>query len=434
MNAGSGGDFQSPTAFLGEFRGWQAAYLSNGLVRVAAVPDIGGRLMAYDLADTPYLFVDPDLAGKLFSAAENQGSGELADWKNYGGDKTWPAPQGWDGPDQWPGPPDAILDTGCYRLVELGSTGAEAWVRMVSPAGSPTGVQITREARIAAGTSRLQLHLIFTNIANRPIRWSIWDVAQLRADRVGPNGQLTYEPGCVITAPTNPRSRFPAGYNVMFGAADNPQWRVENGLFVAPYRFEIGKVGLDSRGGWIAFANTATGYAFAERFAVEPDGDYPDAGADIECWTVGRGQVATLSYDETSGPFLMETEVLGPFRDIAPGASASFDIEWGACRCDGPVLDVTDAGCVTRPPSMVVHDGQAALTGAFGVFDVGLLELAWLADDGAVLATESLGPVTPTALVRVDHVAAPPIQAARLRLDVVTPTGRRHQLTGARLF
>ncbi len=421
------------TAAGGDFRGWQAAYLSNGLVRVVAVPDIGGRLMAYDLADTPYLFVDPALAGKLFSAAENQGRGELADWKNYGGDKTWPAPQGWDGPDQWPGPPDAILDTGRYRLAELGSTGAEAWVRMVSPAGSPTGVQITREARIRSGSSRLALRLAFTNIADRPIRWSIWDVVQLRADRLGPDGRLTYEPGCVVTAPTNPHSRFPAGYNVMFGAADNPQWRVESGLFVASYRFEIGKVGLDSRGGWIAFANTATGYAFAERFAVDPDGDYPDAGADVECWTVGRGQVATLSYDEASGPFLMETEVLSPFRVIEPGGATSFDIEWGACRCAGPVLAVSEAGCISRPLTVTAADGQVTLAGAFGVFDVGRLELAWLAADDAISGTESLGPVTPTALVQLAYVGTPPAQATGLRLDVRTSDGQRRQLTGAEL-
>ena len=419
-----------------DFRGWQAAYLTNGLVRVAAVPDIGGRLMAYDLADYSYLFVDPELAGKLFTAAENQGRGELADWKNYGGAKTWPAPQGWDGLDQWPGPPDAILDTGRYRLAELISTGAEARIRMVSPLGSPTGVQITREARIAAGTSRLNLCLTFTNIGERPIRWSIWDVVQLRADRLGPDGRLTYEPGCVVTAPANTRSRFPAGYNVMFGAPDNPQWRTDQDqeLFIATYRFEIGKVGLDSRGGWIAFANTATGYAFVERFAAEPGGDYPDAGADVECWTVGRGQVATLSYDETSGPFLMETEVLSPFRDIAPAATANFDIEWSACRCAGPILAVTAGGCVTRHLSVALSDGQATLTGTFGVFDMGELDLIWLADGGAMLASEPLGLVTPLALVQLDHRAAPPVQAAGLRLDVVTPDGQRRELASASLL
>ena len=424
------------TIATADFRGWQAASLSNGLVRLAAVPDIGGRLMAYDLGDYPYLFVAPDLAGKLFTTAENQGDGSLAAWKNYGGDKTWPAPQGWDGPEQWPGPPDAILDAGRYHLVELSSTGSEARLRMVSPAGSPTGVQITREARIAAGTSRVNLHLSFTNIADRPVRWSIWDVVQLRAERIGSDGRRAYEPGCVVTAPENPHSCFPAGYNVMFGAPDNPQWCAEHdqGLFVGKYMFEIGKVGLDSRGGWIAFANRATGYAFVERFAIESEGEYPDAGASIECWTVGRGQVASLSYDETSGPFLMEAEVLSPFRDIAPGAIASFDIEWGACRCAGPILDVTAGGCVSRHLTVTSSGGHAALAGAFGVFDVGRLELTWLDRGGAALASEHLESVTPLTLVQLDRRTTPPARAAGLRLDVVTPDGQCRELTAARLI
>ena len=184
-------------------------------------------------------------------------------------------------------------------------------------------------------------------------------------------------------------------------------------LFAGTYMFEIGKVGLDSRGGWIAFANTATGYAFVQRFGVEPDGDYPDAGADIECWTVGRGHVATLTYDENSGPFLMETEVLGPFRDIAPAATASLDIEWGACRCAGPVLDVTEAGCVSRHLAVAVEAGQAMLTGIFGVFDVGRLELIWLDGEGAGLTGESLEPVTPLARGAVGLPRGPPRASGR---------------------
>ncbi|MCS7061047.1 MAG: hypothetical protein RMN25_07745 [Anaerolineae bacterium] len=415
------------------FWGWPAAFLTNGLLRVAAVPDIGGRLMAYDLGDFPFLFVDPHLAGKLFSPAENQGDGSLAAWKNYGGDKTWPAPQGWDGPHQWPGPPDPILDTGRYTLAELAADGHSAWLSMVSPPGSPTGVQITRRAAIVAGSSRVQLRLTFTNIARHPIRWSIWDVAQLRADRPGPGGRPTWEPGCVVTAPLNPQSRFARGYNVMFGAPDNPQWQVEGDLFVARYQFEIGKVGLDSRGGWIAFANTAAGYAFAERFAIEPQADYPDAGADIECWTVGRGRVATLSYDENSGPFLMETEVLSPFYDIAPGDSADFEIEWGACRCDGPVVKVSEAGCVTQPLTIRLHEGRAQVNGVFGVFDVGHLELVWLNSVGTALAGEVLQPVNPLVLARVAHQTSVPASAVTARLDVVAQTGGRRALASARL-
>ena len=87
-----------------------------GWCTLVAVPDIGGRVMAYDLGDYAYLYVDPDLAGRLFTPEENQGDGSLAAWKNYGGDKTWPSPQGWDTEQQWHGPPDPVLDSGRYRV------------------------------------------------------------------------------------------------------------------------------------------------------------------------------------------------------------------------------------------------------------------------------------------------------------------------------
>ncbi len=112
-----------PTAVRGNFRGWDAAFLANEIVRLGLVPDIGGRVMAYDLGDTPLLYVNPDLAGKLFTPEEHQGDGSLGAWKNYGGDKTWPAPQGWDTDDQWHGPPDNMLELGPLHARCSGSRG-----------------------------------------------------------------------------------------------------------------------------------------------------------------------------------------------------------------------------------------------------------------------------------------------------------------------
>jgi len=83
---------------------------------------------------------------------------------------------------------------------------------------------------------------------------------------------------------------------------------------------------------------------------------------------------------------------------------------------------------------VALSDGQATLTGTFGVFDVGELELIWLADGGAMLASERLGLVTPLALVQLESRTAPPVQAAGLRLDVVTPDGQRRELASASLL
>ena len=54
---------------------------------------------------------------------EHAGDGDDSfNWKNYGGAKTWPAPQGWDGEGQWPGPPDPVLDSGTLRVMKRAKT------------------------------------------------------------------------------------------------------------------------------------------------------------------------------------------------------------------------------------------------------------------------------------------------------------------------
>ncbi|MFN8474375.1 MAG: DUF4380 domain-containing protein [Anaerolineae bacterium] len=413
----------SCTVERGQFRGWDAVYLRNGLVTLAAVPDIGGRIMAYDLADYPFVFVDPELAGKLFSAEENWGDGSLNAWKNYGGDKTWPAPQGWETDEQWHGPPDPVLDSGRYRVADLGATADRAWLEMVSPPDPKTGVQIGRKVTLAAGASRVSLDLTFTNTLDRVTRWSIWDVLQLRADRVLENGALAVEPSCAVTVPLNPRSQFPRGYNVMFGAPDNPQWQVDaaKGLFIAPYRFEIGKVGLDSTAGWIAFSNDAAKCAFVANFDVARGADYPDGGATVEAWTTGRGKVGNFDY-ESSPVYLMEIEVLSPLYSFAPGESRTFTVRWGACRCDGPVVDVAPAGCVASPLRAERADG-VRLSGAFGVFDPGILQVVARDAQGQVLKQMDLQRVTPMTPVHLDLLLDLPDHTNTCELQVATERG-----------
>jgi hypothetical protein len=415
-----------------DFRGWSAAYLKNDLITLVAVPDIGGRIMAYDLGPYPYLYVDRNLAGKLFSVEVNQGDGSLAAWKNYGGDKTWPAPQGWDNADQWAGPPDAILDTGRYHLDTLRSDDTMATIKMISPTGSRTGVQITRQATIHAASSRVTLDLSFHNTANRRVRWSIWDVVQLDAEHVLPDGTLGPETNCVVTAPINPHSKFEQGYTVIFGDAANPQWRTdkEAGLFIGDYRWEIGKVGLDSRTGWAAFANTAANQAFAARYVAFPDQEYPDNGAGVEFWTVGRGKVANLDYEQ-SDIYLMEVEILSPFQTIEPDQAASFRIEWGACRCPGPIVGVNEGGCTGRK-LQVKRDGlDVHLTGAFGVFDRGQLELEWLDRAGSILESAALGPVSPLGTVLLDQLV--PVSSTATQVRLIVSNGTRKLLAHATL-
>lgn len=406
------------------FHGWNAYEIGNGLIRLVAVPDIGGRIMAYDLGPYPYLYVDRPLAGKLFSPEENQGDGSLAAWKNYGGDKTWPSPQGWDNDDQWAGPPDCILDTGYYHLDAFSADIASATIKMTSPAGSPTGVQITRQATIRPSSSRVTLDLSFRNISQRNIRWSIWDVVQLAAERITADGNLAPETGCVVSAPLNPASRFDAGYYIMFGDPKNPQWKSDQqaGLFFGDYQWEIGKVGMDSRAGWAAFANNASQQAFVARYTAQPRQEYPDDGAGVEFWTVGRGKVANLDYEQ-SQIYLMEVEILSPFEHIEPGQTAFFRIEWGACRCPGPILDVTEGGCVGRKLLARHTGGYIHVSGGFGVFDVGRLRLDLIGPSGLALDSVDLGTVCPLGVVTLDQILPSSQSMSQARLVVNTQAG-----------
>jgi hypothetical protein len=389
------------------FRGWPAVRLANGLVQLVAVPAIGGRVMAYDLGGHPFLFVDPTLAGKLFTPEEHQGDGSLAAWKNYGGDKTWPAPQGWETDAQWHGPPDPVLDSGVYEVSDLQASETGSALRMTSPPDARTGVQISRAFALAPQSTRVQVDLTFRNISVRPVQWSIWDVVQLNAGRTLPDGSYDYDPTCCITAPLNPKSRFPLGYNVMFGAASNPQWQVRDGLFYAPYLWQIGKVGIDSPGGWIAFHHGSHRVAFVTRFSHWPGAEYPDDGATVECWTIGAGQVGNLDYEGT-GIYLMETEVLSPRHTILPGTTAGFALEWAACACGGPVVDVQAGGCAAESLNVRWDVGAAHVRGRFGVFDAGELVATWHSPHALEAGRLSLGLVHPQEEVLLDAALAAP--------------------------
>lgn len=193
-----------------------------------------------------------------------------------------------------------------------------------------TGIQIHRRLALGAASSRIQRHSR-SKCSDRTVCWSIWHVVQRAADMELPGGEHSHDPSCCVTAPVNPHSRFDRGFNVMFGAEDNPQWGSAMVCCAAANQWDLqDRNGLGLRP--IAFHRGSKGFAFVERFVYVPGGEYPDGGASVECWTVGAGQVSNLDY-AGSGIYLMETEVLSPMYTIPPGTSASFALEWASCAC-----------------------------------------------------------------------------------------------------
>ena len=409
-----------------DFHGWQAIRLSNGIVELVAVPDIGGRIMALDLGAYPYLWFDRNLAGKLFSAEENQGDGGIGSWNNYGGDKTWPAPQGWERADQWHGPPDAVLDTGRYTLETLDGGGGAASIRMSSAPDPRSGVQISRQCTLHPGGGRVSLHLEMTNISDQERTWSIWDVVQVDATSRDASGEESYNEQAWLYIPTNPDSRFARGYNVMFGEEDNPEWQsdLRPDLLGAQYLYRLGKIGVDSPAGWVAFVNQETDFAFCQRFPYFPDESYPDGGASVECWTTGHGEsVGGLDFGKLN-LYHVEAEILGPLRRMAPGATQSLDIDWCVARCPGPIVDVTAAGCCHQPLQAESAGASIRLRGVFGVFYVGDVQVVWLDDGDGEVEAETLAAANPLDVLTVDIVRAAPPAARAVQLLVRDTEGQ----------
>ena len=318
------------------YRGWEAVRLSNGLVELHIVPDIGGRIIQFSFEGHEYLFLNDKLAGKILPYKEGE-------WNNYGGDKLWPAPQGWDTPDEWPGPGDPVLDGGRFSWEIVSPKGKEASIRLVSPPDKErTGIQFSRVVMLRAGQPKVFFENNMTNVSNRRISWGIWSVTQIDAssrDGEGYNAQLDFY--CDL----NPRSLFRRKYCVLHGLVNNFAWMpdYQRKLFRGHYNYLVGKVGIDSPGGWLASVDGKTGYVLVQRYKHFPGRRYPD-DCSVEFWINGAGSfIAAKKLVENQPnpektPYLFEMEILSPLVSLRPGQSYTFETEWEAFKGDFPAL------------------------------------------------------------------------------------------------
>ena len=425
------GNLMAAEARTADYRGWKSLELTNGLVEVHVVPDIGGRVIQFKLGEFEFFWVNPQLAGK---APPPSGLDPQGNWLNYGGEKLWPAPQGWDNDQQWPGPPDAILDGGPHAGSIRTPKGNSAAVRLVSRPDPRTGIQFSRVIRLFDGSSHVHVDATMTNADRRPRRWGIWSVMQHDAsNRSGPG----YNKNLRVWCPISPKSVLPGGYKVMFGDADNPSFQPDQQrrLMQVHYQRRVGKIGMDCSAGWMATVNGAAGYALVQRFPCFPEKKYPD-GASVEIWLHGAGKYVTggkvheMKDDPIETPYFLETEILSPFAELKPGQSYTFGQDWYAASVGGdyPVLGCTDVGVTCEPFWAKVADGKTTLAGRFGVFYRGKLDVAFLDAEGKRLShvptDRRVGPEKPLVLDGDFKAPAPPPGATQAVLLVVDDARR----------
>ncbi|MGA2498654.1 MAG: DUF4380 domain-containing protein [Tepidisphaeraceae bacterium] len=410
-----------------QYKGWKSLSLSNDLIEVQVVPDIG-RVIQVRLGDFEYLWVNPQLAGKVPSPT---GLAPDGGWLNYGGDKLWPAPQGWDNDRQWPGPPDAVLDGSPHkgRIVAEKDSGLST-VELTSRPDPRTGIQFERQIHVRDGIAGVSFDSKMTNIDSKPRRWSIWQVTQLNATNRSGAG---FNPEMRCYSPANPGSIFPRGYLEMFGLINNPSFKLDRGagLVTGHYQRLVGKIGIDNSAGWIATVDGTAGYVFVERFDYQPGKKYPD-DTSAQFWMNGAGQIVCGSKivdckdDPVETPHLIENEVLGPLTELKPAESCSFHLDWHLAKIGGayPILDCSPLGVACEPFVARRTDGKLHLSGRFGAFLPGKLSIALLDSSGKqIAAAPSDLTVSPTSPLVLSLDVNAPLETNTVSLLLVNTRG-----------
>jgi hypothetical protein len=409
------------------FRGWNSQRLGNWLVELQIVPEISGRVIQLTMGNKEFLWVNPQLAGKL---PPEGGVGPDNAWLNYGGDKLWPAPQGWDNAEQWPGPPDAVLDGGAYEMKVLSSGGGKASVLLTSGKDKRSGIQFSRVISVYDGSTRVSFEATMKNIDTKPRRWGIWAHTQLDGRKKGGGCNTEMNAYC----PLNPKSHFTNGYSVIFGDEKNPSFQPDaaKNLMRVQYQYKVGKIGLDSPAGWVATVDGISGKVFVQRFVFEQGSEYPD-GSSVEFWLNGLGSFKAwgkdnvMPADPVKNPYVFESEVLSPFAKLQPGESYTWKYDWyltsiGAGKSE--VVDCTSAGVVAEPLSAKVENGKIRLKGRFGVFAQGTLVVVVKDAQGKdVERNKLIEGVFPVIPVVIDQAVAMPAGTASVSLVLVDGAG-----------
>lgn len=412
------------------FRGWQSLELKNQFVQLNVTPQLGGRILGYRLGTHSFLWSNPGLQGQVPPPTR---LGPDESWLNWGGDKLWPAPQGWENKEQWPGPPDPILDGSPQAAKVLTRGGEPPAIELTSPPDPKTGIQFRRVVRIFPGSSRVKVAASMINISARPIQWGIWTVTQLDAGDPDGNG---WNRSWNVYVPFNPNSHFPRGYQVLFGPENNPEIQPHAipGILKLQYMWTVGKVALDSSGGWLANVDGTSGYVFVQEFTYDPAAVYPD-GSSVAVWTNGIGTIRAwgrtvhMQTDPSDNPYIVESELLGPRVKLMPGQQGSFTYDWYSANIGGdfPILSCSRWACICRSLAARQIGRQLSLDGRFGIFYQGRLAIEFLDTSGAPLGTRTISaavsPLKP--VVFQSTLISAPERAASIRLVLYQGRARR---------
>lgn len=274
------------------YKGRAAFRLSQGAVEAIIVPALG-RVMRYGFVGGPNF---------LWNAAPKEY--KTGEWKNWGGDKTWPAPQDWwqvlSG-QQWP--PDPAWEGTPQRSQVL----PNGHLRTVSDVSPNLGARVIRDYWFATNGDFV-INQTAEKLRGEPVMLGLWSVTQVA-------------PPDAIFLPLNAQSVYKDNfYWIAAPTKVSPVTRLNNTLLQT--RSTPGdsyKVGVDTLTPAILIVKD--GVAFLER-APASKGSYPDGatgghGFPVELWNNGDAQA-----------YYNELEMLSPLQVLRVGNRMNHTVHW----------------------------------------------------------------------------------------------------------
>lgn len=266
------------------YHGWDdSIVMSNGRVDVFIVPAIG-RVMQFKFTE--------ETDGPLWENREMDGKAPDAQskvWGNFGGDKTWPAPQSdWPKvtPRSWP-PPVAFDSMPVTATIQ----GSE--VILTSPVDPNYGIRTIRRITLDPQKPVMKISTAYEKVTDTPQTVSIWTITQFK-------DPLT------VCLPIPARTPFKEGYNLQMEETPNNVRKNNGYLSLLRNTRKSSKIGNDAESlVWIGEKS-----ALRIDSARQPNADYPDKGSSAEVYT----NPDPLPY--------VELELLGPLHTMKSGDKA----------------------------------------------------------------------------------------------------------------
>jgi len=267
--------------------------ISNAACRVVLEPNMGGRVLVYEIDGKNVLYIDPKQNGLKFSNNELEtaaGIQPCAGRFDIGPEKLKPGTKlFWQG--QW-----SAQITGKFSA------------RLTSQVDEKENLQLVRDFELDPKTSKFKVTQTIKNLGDAPRKLCFWS----RTFATG---------GGICIVPLSNPNRFPKGY-ISYGDGSVMQFmpeaeeniKIKEDFFLMLGPTKATKYVFDSDKGWLAYI-TKDDLLFVKRYDYKKSGEYGEMSASpLSIW-----------YKDE---IVAELEPIGPWEWIKPKGKTSYSETW----------------------------------------------------------------------------------------------------------